>query len=105
MTKPFRIGKSAMENSMLVMQSSENDVWFHINGLPSAHLVYFNPKCESLEKLRSQNTIYIMALELKKKSKYSKLNNIEVIYSFVKNVTPTTKPGLVRVKNCLTILV
>ena len=43
--------------------------------------------------------------ELKKKSKYSILNNIEVIYSFVKNVTPTTKPGLVRVKNCLTILV
>ena len=105
MSLPFRIGKSAMENSMLVMQSDNEDVWFHINGLPSAHLVYFNPDRMSLDKLRTKKIIYQMALELKKSSKYKKLPHVEVIYSYVKNVSPTAKPGLVRVKETKVITV
>lgn len=95
MSKPYQIGKSAIENTELVMRASSRDVWFHVNGVPSAHLIYYNPDEHSLDYLRKKGLIYKMAIALKKSSKYHKIKNIEVIYDFVENVTPLTKPGLV----------
>lgn len=97
MTDQFRIGKNAVENTELVLQSSDRDVWFHIRDNPSAHLVYFNPSSISLGELRRTGIIYRMALELKKRSKYSKKNTIQVIYDYIENINPTPKPGMVNV--------
>ena len=93
----YRIGKTAMENTMLILQSDQHDVWFHVNGLPSAHLVYFNSQNDTLKNLRKNNIIYQMALELKKSTKYKKIPNIEIIYAHVKDITTSTKPGLVHI--------
>lgn len=95
----FQKGRNAVENTELVLRASDMDVWFHVNGLPSAHLIYYNPDGTSLKDLRKKGVIYKMALELKKSSKYSKMNNIEVIYDYIKNIHPLTKPGLVECKN------
>ena len=97
MSEQFRIGRNAVENTELVLQSGDKDVWFHISGSPSAHLVYFNPYMETLDDLRKSGIIYKMALELKKKSKYRKEQGIMIIYDYIKNITVTTKPGLVTV--------
>ena len=102
---PYRIGKSAMENTELVLRSDGQDVWFHINGVPSAHLIYYNPDKVTLEALRKSGTIYRMAAILKKNSKYKKATNIEVIYDYIRNVQVLPKPGLVQVNNPKKILV
>lgn len=101
----FCIGKNAVENTELVLRSSDMDVWFHINGMPSAHLVYYNPDGHDLEYLRKKGVIYRMAINLKKKTKYRKCNTIEVIYDYIKHITPLTKPGLVKCKSPHTIVV
>jgi predicted ribosome quality control (RQC) complex YloA/Tae2 family protein len=92
----YKIGRNAVENTELVLRSSDMDVWFHVNGLPSAHLVYYNPDGLDLIYLRKKGVIYRMALNLKKSSKYHKCNSIEVIYDYIKNIIPLTKPGLVQ---------
>jgi predicted ribosome quality control (RQC) complex YloA/Tae2 family protein len=97
--KPYRIGKSALENTELVLRASDMDVWFHVNGVPSAHLIYYNPDSLDLGVLRKKGVIYKMALALKKSSKYRKINKIEVIYDYIKNINPLTKPGLVECKS------
>lgn len=102
-TKSYQIGRNAVENTELVLRASEMDVWFHIHQVPSAHLIYYNPEATDLQTLRKKGIIYKMALELKKSSKYHKCNNIEVIYDYIKNITPLTKPGLVQCDNPKTI--
>lgn len=94
-TLTFQIGKNAVENTELIHRADDMDVWFHIKGVPSAHLIFSNSDSLDLEYLRKRGIIYRLALELKKGSKYRKSNNIEVIYSYVKDIKPQPKPGLV----------
>jgi predicted ribosome quality control (RQC) complex YloA/Tae2 family protein len=100
----YKIGKNASDNTMLVVSSTPYDVWFHIHNETSAHLVYYNPDKLSLETLRSNGTIYRMAIALKKQSKYRKYLNISVLYCYIKDVTTTNTPGLVTTINTKTIL-
>lgn len=95
----FVIGKNAKNNTHLVQTASNMDVWFHIDGAPSAHLILRNPDETDLKTLRKQGIIYRMALTLKQRSKYRKSNNIPVIYDYCKNVIPQDKPGRVVVKS------
>lgn len=95
----FQKGKNAVENTELILRASDMDVWFHVKGVPSAHLIYYNPDGIGLKDLRKKGVIYKMALELKKSSKYHKMNNIEVIYDYIKHIHPLTIPGLVRCEN------
>lgn len=100
----YQIGRNATENTELVLRSSAMDVWFHVNDQPSAHLIYYNPDGLDLDHLRKKGVIYRMALTLKKKSKYRSFNNIEIIYDYIKNITPLTKPGMVQCNSPKTIL-
>lgn len=95
----FHIGKNAKDNTQLVLSSEPLDVWFHIADFPSAHLVYHNTERAALDTLRSNGTIYRMAVELKKWSKYRKYPNIKVIYCYVQDVTLTSTPGRVIAGN------
>jgi predicted ribosome quality control (RQC) complex YloA/Tae2 family protein len=35
----YKIGTNAQENWDLIDESSEGDLWFHVNDLPSCHVV------------------------------------------------------------------
>lgn len=94
----YVIGKSAEENTHLVQTAAELDVWFHVSNLPSAHLILHNPEGTTLKDLRKQGTIYQMALELKKSSKYRKMNNVTIVYDYCKNITTLDTPGKVQCK-------
>lgn len=92
----FKIGKSAQENTLLVSSSRPKDVWFHVKDAPSAHLLYLNDNEDDLKTLKSNGTIYKMALQLKVSSaKFKKMQNVNVNYCFVDNVQVTETPGLV----------
>jgi len=99
----YNIGKTAADNTKLIQEAYDLDVWFHIKDVPSAHLIMSNPEGIDLKTLRKTGIIYKMALNLKKKSKYKKHMNITIIYDHCKNVSPLDKPGLVSCNSPKTI--
>lgn len=95
----YVIGKSPDENTRIVENSEPDDIWFHIANTSSAHLVLKNDNKESIENLRKNGVIYQMARALKMShSKLRKMRDIEVNYTYIKNVTTTSTPGLVTIK-------
>ena len=74
-----KIGSNVKENDILFDQFSDNDIWFHVDGMPSAHMWI---KDTSLSK----GQLYQIALQLKKNSKYKKMNNIPIIYTTKANL-------------------
>lgn len=104
-TLNYVIGKNAADNTNLVRTSYDMDIWFHIKGVSSAHLILRNPDETDLNTLRRQGIIYRMALALKNSSKYRRYNNIAVIYDYCKNIILQDKPGLVSVNHPRTMKV
>ena len=75
----IKIGSNVSENDALFDLAEENDIWFHVDGMPSAHM--WVPECEL-----TKQQLYMVALELKKSSKYKKMNNISIIYATKANI-------------------
>lgn len=97
-------GKDQHENTELVMCSESNDIWFHINNLPSAHLV---AKINHL-KLNKKELLKIVkqgALILKSISKYKSYDKLEICYTYISNVEVTDIPGTVNTSSLKIITV
>jgi len=92
----YVIGKNAAENTQICQQAQPKDVWFHVKNLPSAHLVYKNINNQTLQNLRKNGTIYRLGLQLKNSTKYKKIPELLLIYTYIENITVTSTPGLVK---------
>jgi len=88
----IKIGSNQFENQELIDNMEHNHTWFHIDNLPSAHLVI-----PVSYKNLSKKELYLIALELKKNSKYSKDNNIPIIYCHRESIKSTSTPGKVLI--------
>lgn len=86
----LKIGSNQQENQQLIDEMEPEHSWFHIDNLPSAHLVI--PL--SYIKL-DKHTLYAIALELKKNSKYRGHNSLSIIYTHRKSLKLTNTPGKV----------
>lgn len=84
------IGSNENDNDLLFDLAEENDLWFHVEDLPSAHLWV---KFRDFDK----KTIYLIALQLKKNSKYKKYNNISIIYGPKSSLKKTDKLGCLEI--------
>ena len=98
------IGKSAQENWNLIDSSNENDLWFHLDDIPSPH-VFLKTNNTNKNKI-SKNVIKACAIYCKQ---YSKLknnnNNVPVIYTEIKNIKKTNIIGSVIATNIKKIIV
>ena len=84
--KQIKYGRNKSENDILYNTADENDIWFHINNYPSAHMW--------LKETRyTKQELYTIALQLKIRSKYRKQNYIEIIYTKKKNLQKTNTKG------------
>lgn len=92
----FEIGKDARHNTELIYRAQPHDIWFHLESVPSPHLVFNNADERDIQQLKKDGTIYQMAIQLKKHTKYRKCNNIPVIYCYIKDVHITSVPGKVN---------
>lgn len=90
----LKIGSNQEENQELMDKMEPEHTWFHIENLPSAHLVI----PISFTKL-DKDTLYLIALKLKINSKYKKCNSVSVIYTHRKSLKLTNTPGKVIIKN------
>jgi len=92
----YRIGKNAQDNFDIIDGSHPDDIWFHIENLPSCHVVMKKP----MEKMAKKEVLKMYkqcAVLCKQHSKYKSHKNVVIIYTAVKNVSKTDKVGSVSV--------
>jgi predicted ribosome quality control (RQC) complex YloA/Tae2 family protein len=88
----IRVGESAQENWDLIDDSAQNDVWFHVEGHPSCHVVL---SVGNAKKIPHKSVLNYCANLCKDGSKMKNNKNATVIYTLIKNVKKADKPGSV----------
>lgn len=99
----FYIGKNKIENFDVIDKCSMDDLWFHAKNVSSCHV-----GCELPENLSKKELSYIIKVgALLCKNNTNKLRvckNVEIIYTYIKNVVKTDISGCVITQNTKTII-
>ena len=94
----YYIGKSKEDNFAVIDAGSNNDLWFHAANESSCHIVCELP--EDLDKNDIKYIIKVGALLCKNNTnKLKSKQNVEFIYTQIKNVTKTDIVGCVQTTN------
>jgi len=94
------IGKNKYDNFNIIDESIDTDIWFHIDGEPSCHVILKNTlKIKNIPKIVIKRCAYLCKINSKSKT-HAKCN---VIYTQIINVTKTNIIGQVYAVNCKTI--
>jgi len=94
----FHIGTNQNENSEVLDNGLDNDLWFHANSESSCHIVANLPtdiERKSIRYIIKQGALLCKINTNKLKSK----KNVEFVYAQVKDVKKTDVPGMVHVEN------
>ena len=89
----FYIGKNQDGNSEIINLCKKNDLWFHLDGLPSCHVIASIP--DNIDSKLLRTIIKNGAILCKQHSKYSSIKNVNISYTYLKNITKTSVPGTV----------
>lgn len=91
----FIKGKNEHDNTLIVNEADENDIWFHVADMPSSHII---AKIHNLKLTKKQYKSIIKrgAKITKMTSKYSANSSLHITYTEIKNVKVTNTPGLVK---------
>ena len=90
----FWVGKNAQDNFDIIDSSDEDDLWFHLQGHPSSHVIARIP--ENLHKEQIRFIVKWGAILCKQHSKLSSIPKLEIIYTKIKNVKKTNIIGQVE---------
>ena len=90
------VGQDKSENAELVDNADENDVWFHVEDMPSCHVLL---KHDVHVKRYPKQVIKRCAYLCKIHSKAKTLNNCNIIYTCISNVKKTNIVGEVIAQN------
>jgi predicted ribosome quality control (RQC) complex YloA/Tae2 family protein len=95
----FHIGENAMDNFNVIDAADSNDLWFHVDGHSSCHVI---ADISAIENINRKNIRYIVtqgAVLCKQHSRYSNQKKVTITYARVADVEKTNTPGLVVVQN------
>jgi predicted ribosome quality control (RQC) complex YloA/Tae2 family protein len=101
----YQIGKDAKDNIDMLADSQQNDIWFHIDGESSCHVI---AKVHDLVITNKKQTAHIIkqgAVLCKQYSKFKSLKDVAIVYTRVGNVSPTEKVGQVITINTKTVII
>ncbi len=102
----FKIGCSAQENFDLIDSSNENDLWFHVQGKPSCHIVAsIHDISKEIDRKKVLSIVKQGAVLCKKHSKYANEKDLPIVYTQIKNLEKTDVVGSVIVTNEKTIAI
>lgn len=90
----IHVGENAKDNFRLIDISNRYDIWLHLKNYPSPHVVIHNNKKEI-----SSETLFYAAELCKDHSKYHCTENLEIIYTKIKDIEKTETIGSVIIKN------
>ena len=93
------IGKNANENSEIVNNACESDIWFHVSDLPSCHLILKTAvKINQIPRQVIKKCAYLCKINTT-----SIKNKCNVIYTNIANVKVTKIPGQVTTTQCKSV--
>jgi predicted ribosome quality control (RQC) complex YloA/Tae2 family protein len=95
----FKIGGNAQENFDMIDTASPDDLWFHVDNLPSEHVVASIPIDKKIDKKQLGKIVTQGALLCKQFSKYASTKNLPIVYTRIKDVEKTEKIGCVLTQN------
>jgi predicted ribosome quality control (RQC) complex YloA/Tae2 family protein len=90
----FWIGRDRHDNFNIIDLSQPHYYWFHVNNQSSCHVIACI-KDVKIEKKTLQKIIKHGALLCKINSKFKKIDNVDIVYTQVKNIQKTKIPGCV----------
>jgi len=96
----FWIGENAADNEAILDRARPDDLWFHVDGGPSCHVIAVLPDA-LMTTLKNRKAIHKVAVQgavlCKQHSKYRTHARVQVMYAPVKCVTKTETVGSVHV--------
>ena len=95
--KLSKLGENAKENHKLFDNALPNDWWFHLNDMPSGHLIIESKKINRSE-------IKCAALIVKNNSKYKNFKKVKVCYLQIKDLKKSKTDGEVILKKTPNII-
>ena len=98
----IRIGTNKQDNWDLLDTSVKTDIWFHVNGGPSAYVILQND--QPIKNIPRQ-VIKRCACLCKSNSSSKSIKKCDIIYTFVENVRKTDIVGQVETTNIKTIII
>lgn len=99
----FKIGGNAQENFDLIDAASPEDIWFHVDNLPSEHVIACIPTDKDINRAQLAKIVKQGAVICKQCSKYASIKNLPIIYSKVENIEKQEKIGSVLAPSAKTI--
>ena len=101
----FNIGKNAKDNFKVIDLGESEDLWFHVKGETSCHVVALISHIPDLEKEEMKVIIEEGALLCKENTfKVASLKNVAIDYTFLKNIKKTKIIGCVTTQNLKTFV-
>lgn len=89
------IGKNKEENWLIIDESCKTDIWFHISGSPSCHVILKNESnLRDIPKQVIKRCAYLCKIN---STKAKILANCEVIYALINDIEKTNIVGQVNV--------
>jgi predicted ribosome quality control (RQC) complex YloA/Tae2 family protein len=97
----FLIGKNAIDNFAIIDASvNPNDIWFHIKGVPSGHVIAVLPVQSAKITGKNKNNIITQGAVLcKQHSKYKSDRDVPIVYTEIKNLQKGSSVGSVYITN------
>lgn len=104
-TVEFKIGQNAQDNFDIIDASNPNDLWFHLYGESSCHVIASMNSEIKLDKKQKRQIITQGALLCKQNSRHKSSKDVNIIYTEIKNIEKTETLGSVHVNSQKNILV
>jgi len=95
----YHVGQNAKDNIDILHTSRDNDIWFHIDGEASCHVIAKTNDIVTLNKKQIAHIVCQGAVLCKQFSKFKSAKDVPIVYTKVCNVTPTEKVGQVIATN------
>jgi predicted ribosome quality control (RQC) complex YloA/Tae2 family protein len=101
----FIVGANAQENHEIIDAANPNDLWFHVTGHASCHVIGKISKIDSLDKKAISKIAVQGALICKEHSNMKSQKKLSIDYTTISCVTKLEKPGSVSLSSYKIIII
>lgn len=101
----YSIGKNAEDNSNIIDNSHDNDIWFHLQNSSSCHVIAHISNYERLDKKQLRQIIKQGAILCKSNSKSKSDTNVGIRFTYIRDIHHTRIIGTVIADNAKIIKV
>jgi predicted ribosome quality control (RQC) complex YloA/Tae2 family protein len=100
----YKVGSNAQDNHDIIDAADPEDLWFHISGCASCHVICKIP--DTIDNKKILHKIMVQgAVICKANSKYKSYKNVKIDYTKIKYITKREIPGSVTITNAKSIFI